>query len=55
MAKKKISAATAKTLLEKGETKVLKGFKSRAGKTFDAKLKLVNDEVKFDFPDNRIE
>ena len=50
VAKKKISVATAKTLLEKGETNVLKGFKSRAGKTFDAKLKLVNDEVKFDFP-----
>lgn len=49
IAKKKISTAMAKTLLEKGETKVLKGFKSKAGKTFDAKLKLVNSEVKFDF------
>jgi len=28
---------------------VLKGFKSKAGKAFDAKLKLVDGEVRFEF------
>jgi len=55
VAKKKISASMAKTLLEKGETKVLKGFTSRAGKSFDARLKLLNGEVKFDFSGERVE
>ena len=49
MAGKKISARTAKTLLTKGETSRLKGFKSKAGKSFDARLKLVDGKVQFDF------
>lgn len=49
IAAKRITAATAKTLLKNGETSLLKGFKSKAGKPFDAKLKLENGEVKFVF------
>ena len=46
---KKISKRTAKTLLEKGRTSVLKGFKSKAGKTFEARLELREGEVKLGF------
>jgi DNA topoisomerase-3 len=49
IAGKQISARTAKTLLTRGETSTLKGFKSRAGKPFAARLRLVNGEVKFAF------
>jgi len=49
MAGKRISARTAKTLLSKGETSLLKGFKSKAGKPFNARLKLIDGEVKFEF------
>jgi DNA topoisomerase-3 len=49
MAGKKISARTAKSLLTKGVTSRLKGFKSKAGKPFDARLKLVDGKVQFDF------
>jgi DNA topoisomerase-3 len=49
IAGKQISARTAKTLLTKGQTGRLKGFKSKAGKSFDARLKLVDGEVRFDF------
>jgi DNA topoisomerase-3 len=51
IAGKRITAANAKTLLKKGETSLIKGFKSKAGKPFDAKLKLENGEVKFAFED----
>jgi len=50
IAKKKISANMAKTLLQKGETALLKGFTSKAGKKFDAKLKIEGADVKFEFP-----
>ncbi len=50
IAGKTISARTARTLLKDGQTGLLKGFKSKAGKTFEARLKLINGEVKFDFP-----
>ncbi|GAA4449130.1 DNA topoisomerase 3 [Novipirellula rosea] len=46
---KKISASNARKLLRSGETAVLKGFKSKAGKSFDAKLKLIDGKVRFDF------
>jgi DNA topoisomerase-3 len=46
---KKISDETAKDLISKGETSVVKGFVSKAGKKFDAKLKIVSGEVKFEF------
>jgi DNA topoisomerase-3 len=38
-----------RTLLSKGRTRKLKGFKSKAGKPFDATLTLQGTEVKFDF------
>jgi len=39
-------------LLTKGKTAVIKGFKSKAGKAFDAGLKLdENYQVVFDFPE----
>ncbi|MCL6448392.1 MAG: DNA topoisomerase 3 [Armatimonadetes bacterium] len=51
IAGKKISPAQAKSLLKKGRTGVIKGFRSRAGKTFNAALAL-NEEGKviFSFP-----
>lgn len=49
MAGKKISITNVKKLLTKGETPVIKGFKSKAGKKFDAKLKLVDGKVQFVF------
>ena len=49
MSGKRISARTAKTLLRDGETAVLKGFKSKAGKPFTARLKLSEGSVIFDF------
>ncbi len=49
IAGKKISISMARTLLTKGQTSRLKGFKSKAGKAFDARLKLVDGKVQFDF------
>ncbi|MBB3207342.1 DNA topoisomerase-3 [Rhodopirellula rubra] len=49
MSGKKISMTNVKKLLKKGETPVIKGFKSKAGKSFEAKLKLVEGKVRFDF------
>ena len=49
IAGKKISARTARALLTKGKSAKMKGFKSRAGKKFDARLKLEAGEVRFDF------
>jgi DNA topoisomerase-3 len=49
IAGKRISRPTAKTLLAKGQTRQLKGFKSKAGKPFEARLKLVDGEVQLDF------
>jgi len=49
IAGKRIGVRTAKTLLTRGETSRLKGFKSKAGKSFDARLKLVDGKVQFDF------
>ena len=49
MAQKKITEAQVKTLLKSGQTKPIKGFKNREGNPFDAALKMVNGEVKFDF------
>jgi hypothetical protein len=47
IAGKKISRAMALKLATVGETGVLKGFKSKAGKRFDARLKLQNNKVQF--------
>ena len=49
IAHKKISPAMARKLLSKGETGVLKGFKSTKGTEFDANLKLVEGKVEMDF------
>ena len=49
IAGKSISASMAQKLAKQGKTQVLKGFKSKAGKKFDARLKLENDKVVFDF------
>ena len=52
MAGKKLSAAQVKALLNKGHTPLLKGFKSRVGKPFEAMLRLDADNgVVFDFGD----
>ncbi len=44
---KKISPTTAKTLLSGKTTRELKGFKSKKGKSFSARLKLENGKVVF--------
>ncbi|MBM82656.1 MAG: DNA topoisomerase III [Planctomycetaceae bacterium] len=49
IAGKRISARTAKTLISKGATSTLKGFQSKAGKPFAAKLKLVEGKVEMEF------
>jgi DNA topoisomerase III len=49
IAGKRISASMAKSLLSKGRTSTLKGFKSKAGKPFQAALMLTDGEVKLDF------
>ncbi|KAA1260866.1 DNA topoisomerase 3 [Rubripirellula obstinata] len=46
---KKISITNVKKLLSKRETPIIKGFRSKAGKKFDAKLKLVDGKVQFKF------
>ena len=47
---KKLSATHVKTLLSKGRTRPLKGFKSRAGRSFEAALKLnEGNEAVLDF------
>lgn len=49
IAGKRIGKRIAQTLLKKGKTSELKGFKSKAGKPFNAKLKLTDGAVKFEF------
>ena len=49
IAGKRISVRTAQTLLSKGKTSILKGFKSKAGKSFDASLTIDNGQVRFEF------
>ena len=44
-----ISLSNAKLLLETGKTSKIQGFISKAGKSFDAVLKLENGKVSFDF------
>lgn len=49
---KKLTEANIKQLLEKGETNLIRGFTSKTGKKFNAKLELVKDEngkLKFKF------
>ena len=49
IAGKRISARTAQALLRRGMSPLLKGFKSKSGRAFDARLKLEQGEVRFDF------
>jgi DNA topoisomerase-3 len=49
IAGKKLTDAQAKALFDKGLTSVIKGFTSKAGKPFDAKLKMNEGKVGFDF------
>ena len=49
IAKKEITPDIAQQLLTIGQTELLPGFTSKAGKLFDAKLKVIGGEVKFDF------
>ncbi|KRP36316.1 MAG: DNA topoisomerase III [Opitutaceae bacterium BACL24 MAG-120322-bin51] len=49
MAQRQIPLEVAQQLLSAGTTETLSGFKSKAGKDFEAKLKVINGEVKFDF------
>lgn len=51
IAGKRISLRLVQTLLKEGQTGVQKGFRSKAGKPFQARLKLVDGQVKFDFDD----
>ncbi len=49
IAGRRISVRAAQALLRLGRTPLLKGFESKAGKTFEARLKLDAGEVRFDF------
>jgi DNA topoisomerase-3 len=49
MSRKKISTAMATKLLKQGRTQVLKGFVSKAGKKFDARLQVQDGKVGFEF------
>jgi DNA topoisomerase-3 len=49
IAGKKIGVRTAQSLLREGRSAVLKGFESKSGKPFEARLKLDGAEVRFDF------
>lgn len=48
-----ITADEVASLLEKGETKQLSGFKSKKGKDFSAVLKLEKDTIKFAFDNSK--
>jgi DNA topoisomerase III len=51
IAGKRITVRLAQSLLKEGQTTVLKGFRSKAGKPFEARLKLIDGQVKLEFPD----
>ena len=55
IASKKITAAQIKKLVETGKTNEIKGFTSKKGKKFDARLKLNTDKtgVEFEFVNHR--
>ena len=52
VAGKTITTKQAKDLMEKGQTGLIKGFKSTKGTKFDAKLQLVQGKVQFAFEQN---
>jgi len=49
IAGKRVSAKMAQTLLRRGRTSLLKGFQSKSGTAFDARLKLEDGAVRFEF------
>lgn len=49
IAGKRISARTAQALLRRGTSPLLKGFKSKSGRAFNARLRLDQGQVRFDF------
>ena len=49
IAGKKISLRTAQALLKRGQSPLIRGFQSKAGNAFEARLKLDGGEVRFDF------
>ena len=49
IAGKKLTDAQVKQLIEKGKTNEIKGFTSKAGKKFSAKLKMEEGKISFDF------
>jgi DNA topoisomerase III len=49
IAGKPIGPSTARALLRRGRSTLLKGFRSRSGRTFEARLKLEEGAVGFDF------
>jgi DNA topoisomerase-3 len=49
IAGKRITVRTVQTLLKQGRSQVLKGFTSKSGKPFEARLRLEGGEVRFDF------
>jgi DNA topoisomerase-3 len=49
IAGKRITSRTAETLLKNGVTAQLKGFKSKAGKPFEARLRIANNAVTIEF------
>lgn len=56
VAGKKLTAPQAKSLMERGSTGTIKGFRSKAGKSFDAKLRLADaktGKVEFVFEKKR--
>jgi len=53
IAEKNLSDSQVSTLILKGKTGLIKGFKSKAGKPFDAMLKLEGDKVSFEFENKK--
>ena len=49
IAGKAIGVRTAQALLKRGQSPLLRGFRSKAGKPFEARLKMEGGEVRFDF------
>ena len=49
IAGRRIDLKVVQALVKEGRSPLIKGFASRAGKTFDARLKLEGGEVRFDF------
>ena len=49
VAGKRITPGMAQVLLKQGRSAILKGFVSKSGKRFEARLRLEDGEIRFDF------